>query len=113
SPGPGPTVPRRASSPSHSATSMSPSARHGGAPAALPSWVRVIRNTNRNGQVGMGETVGGTVEQVRALVGWVGVGRKLTQTGRVTLADARALVEVLDTGDRMDPVIGDRTFKTK
>lgn len=61
----------------------------------------------------MGETVGGTVEQVRALVGWVGAGRKLTQTGRVTLADARALVEVLDTGDRMDPVIGDRTFKTK
>ncbi|MER8091170.1 hypothetical protein ACFVZR_32545 [Streptomyces sp. NPDC058316] len=31
----------------------------------------------------------------------------------MTLADARALVEVLDTGDRMDPVIGDRTFKTK
>ncbi|MCX4771089.1 MULTISPECIES: hypothetical protein [unclassified Streptomyces] len=61
----------------------------------------------------MGETVGGTVEQVRALVGWVGAGRKLTQTGRVTLADARALVEVLDTGDRMDPVIGDRTFKAK
>ncbi|MFD8720330.1 plasmid pRiA4b ORF-3 family protein [Streptomyces sp. NPDC059629] len=61
----------------------------------------------------MGETAGATVEQVRALVGWVGAGRKLTQTGRVTLADARALVEVLDTGDRMDPVIGDRTFKTK
>jgi hypothetical protein len=61
----------------------------------------------------MGESVGRTVEQVRALVGWVGTGRKLTQTGRVTLADARALVEVLDTGDRMDPVIGDRTFKTK
>ncbi|MGW5274378.1 plasmid pRiA4b ORF-3 family protein [Streptomyces sp. NPDC004044] len=61
----------------------------------------------------MGETVGRTVEQVRGLVGWVGTGRKLTLTGRVTLADARALVEVLDTGDRMDPVIGDRTFKTK
>jgi hypothetical protein len=61
----------------------------------------------------MGEAAGRTVEQVRALVGWVGAGRKLTQTGRVTLADARALVEVLDTGDRMDPVIGDRTFKTK
>lgn len=28
-------------------------------------------------------------------------------------ADARALVEGPDTGDRMDPVIGDRTFKTK
>ncbi|MEU3097038.1 plasmid pRiA4b ORF-3 family protein [Streptomyces sp. NPDC006967] len=61
----------------------------------------------------MGEAVGRTIEQVRALVGWVGAGRKLTQTGRVTLADARALVEILDTGDRMDPVIGDRTFKTK
>jgi hypothetical protein len=61
----------------------------------------------------MDETAGGTIEQVRALVGWVGTGRKLTQTGRVTLADARALVGALDTGDRMDPVIGDRTFKTK
>lgn len=61
----------------------------------------------------MGEAVGRTVEQMRALVGWVGTGRKLTQTGRVTLADARALVDVLDTGDRMDPVIGDGTFKTK
>ena len=61
----------------------------------------------------MGKAVGGTVEQVRALVGWVGAGRKLTQTGRVTLADARALVKVLDTGDRMDPVVGERTFKTK
>ncbi|MGP4043526.1 plasmid pRiA4b ORF-3 family protein [Streptomyces sp. 2A115] len=61
----------------------------------------------------MGEAVGRTVGQVRALVGWVGAGRKLTQTGRVTLTDARALVEVLGTGDQMDPVIGDRTFKTK
>lgn len=61
----------------------------------------------------MGQTAGGTVDQVRALVGWAGAGRKLTRTGRVTLADARALVEVLDTGDRMDPVIGERTFKTK
>lgn len=61
----------------------------------------------------MGETVGRTVEQMRALVEWAGTGRKLTQTGRVTLADARALVDVLETGDRMDPAIGDRTFKTK
>ncbi|MGR8009724.1 plasmid pRiA4b ORF-3 family protein [Streptomyces hypolithicus] len=61
----------------------------------------------------MGEAAGRTVEQVQALVRWVGAGRRLTQTGRVTLADARALLEVLDTGDRMDPVIGDRTFKTK
>ncbi|WP_294001591.1 hypothetical protein [Streptomyces sp.] len=37
----------------------------------------------------MAESVSRTVEQVRGLVGWVGAGRRLTQTGRVTLADAR------------------------
>lgn len=40
-------------------------------------------------------------------------GRKLTQTGQPTLADARALVELLGTADRFDQTIGDRTFKTK
>ena len=38
-------------------------------------------------------------------------GRKLTQTGRLTMADARMLVERLGTGDVVDPVIGDRTFR--
>ncbi|MFF0389850.1 plasmid pRiA4b ORF-3 family protein [Kitasatospora sp. NPDC004615] len=54
-----------------------------------------------------------TVEQIRGLVSWIGAGRKLTQTGKVTLADARALVALLETGDTVDPVIGDRTFRTK
>ncbi|WP_327068225.1 plasmid pRiA4b ORF-3 family protein [Kitasatospora sp. NBC_01302] len=54
-----------------------------------------------------------TVEQVRGLVSWIGAGRKLTQTGKVTLADARALVTLLETGDTVDPAIGERTFKTK
>jgi len=49
--------------------------------------------------------------------GWVAAGpaggRKLTQTGRLTMADARHLVERLGTGDVIDPVIGDRTFRTK
>ncbi|WP_328956034.1 plasmid pRiA4b ORF-3 family protein [Kitasatospora purpeofusca] len=54
-----------------------------------------------------------TVEQIRGLVSWIGAGRKLTQTGKVTLADARALVTLLETGDTIDPAIGDRTFKTK
>jgi len=40
-------------------------------------------------------------------------GRKLTQTGKLTLADARHLVQRLGTGDEIDPVIGDRTFRTK
>lgn len=52
-------------------------------------------------------------EQVRSLVAWVGSGRKLTQTGRIGLADARHLVELLGTGDTIDPKIGDRVFKTK
>jgi hypothetical protein len=44
---------------------------------------------------------------------WVGAGRKLTQTGRLTLADARTLVQCLGTGDVVDPLIGDRMFRTK
>ncbi len=41
-------------------------------------------------------------EQVRLLVGWVGAGRALTQTGRVRLADLGELVVLLDTGDLPD-----------
>jgi hypothetical protein len=56
------------------------------------------------------------LKQVRDLVGWVaegpGQGRALTQTGRLKLADARELIALLETGDVMDPAIGDRTFKT-
>src|SRR5216683_956717 len=51
--------------------------------------------------------------QIRSLVAWVGSGRKLTQTGRIGLADARHLVELLGTGDTIDPKIGGRVFKTK
>jgi hypothetical protein len=50
--------------------------------------------------------------QARQLVDFVGDGRKLTQTGNVTLADARHLVSLLNTGDRVDETIGQRTFKT-
>lgn len=48
-----------------------------------------------------------------ALVDFYGNGRKLTQTGQPTLADARALVVLLGTADRLDQTIGDRTFKTR
>ena len=47
------------------------------------------------------------------LVEFYGGGRRLTQTGQPTLADARALVSSLGTDDRFDETIGDRTFKTK
>jgi pRiA4b ORF-3-like protein len=52
------------------------------------------------------------IGQVRTFVDWVGAGRKLTQTGRITLTDARILVRALDTDDVLDPTIGDRVFRT-
>ena len=50
--------------------------------------------------------------QVRSFLAWLGEGRKLTQTGRIGLADARYLVGFLGTGDQVDPEIGGRVFKT-
>lgn len=47
-----------------------------------------------------------------ALAEFTAAGRKLTQKGNFTLADARALVDLLDTGDIMDPKFGTRTFRT-
>jgi hypothetical protein len=45
-------------------------------------------------------------------VEWVGEGRKLTQTGRITLGDARKLVPALGTQDVIDPVIGGTVYRT-
>jgi len=42
------------------------------------------------------------VERLRRFTIWVGQGRKLTQKGRLTLADAKALVELLGTADKVD-----------
>jgi hypothetical protein len=53
------------------------------------------------------------VERLRRFTSWVGQGRKLTQKGRLTLADAKALVELLGTADQVDPVIGDEVFRTR
>ncbi len=53
------------------------------------------------------------LEMFATFATYIGPGRKLTQTGNLTLADARALVELLGTGDAMDEQIGDRTFKTQ
>jgi hypothetical protein len=39
-------------------------------------------------------------------------GKSLTDNGNLKLADGRALIELLDTGDEMDPQIGDKTFRT-
>jgi hypothetical protein len=53
------------------------------------------------------------IVQVRAFLAWASPGRKLTATGRIGLADARHLVELLGTGDAIDPEIGGRVFKTR
>ena len=50
---------------------------------------------------------------ILSFLSWLGEGRKLTQTGRIGLADARYLVEFLGTGDQVDPEIGGRVSKTK
>jgi hypothetical protein len=78
-----------------------------------------VRTCNDGGVSGTPDIAGSDeirlalLEQVQALVEWIGAGRRLTQTGRLTLADARALVPLLGTGDRIDPVIGERVFRTK
>ncbi|WP_239335018.1 hypothetical protein [Frankia sp. CiP3] len=53
------------------------------------------------------------VRQLRALTDWVGAGRALTATGQLKLVDARELIELLDTGDTVDPVVGGRVWRTK
>ena len=53
------------------------------------------------------------IVRIRAFLAWAGPGRKLTATGRIGLADARHLVELLGTGDTIDPEIGGRVFKTR
>jgi len=52
-------------------------------------------------------------ERLRRLVGYVGDGRPLTDKGNLKLADGKALVDLLETGDRFDEEIGDRVYKTR
>jgi hypothetical protein len=47
------------------------------------------------------------------LARYVGAGRRLTQRGNLSVADARALVPLLGTGDMLDEQIGRRTFTTR
>ena len=51
--------------------------------------------------------------RLATLADFYGEGRKLTQKGQPTLADARTLVGLLGTDDRFDETIGDKTFKTR
>ncbi|HEY1971224.1 MAG TPA: hypothetical protein VGH89_24940 [Pseudonocardia sp.] len=53
------------------------------------------------------------VARLRTLVDWVGDGRALTTTGNIKLGDARELLTLLDTGDTIDPRIGEQVFRTR
>ena len=55
----------------------------------------------------------GVLSQIRSSLGWVGAGGKLTRAGRLTLADERMLVDLLDTGNVIEPVVWSRVFPTK
>lgn len=50
------------------------------------------------------------IEALRAYLGESG--KALTAKGNLKLADGRALVDILDTGDQIDPKYGDKTYKT-
>lgn len=51
--------------------------------------------------------------KVEALRDYLGPdGKALTTKGNLKLADGRALIELLGTGDEMDPQIGDKTWRT-
>nr|MBA2529893.1 DUF1841 family protein [Euzebyales bacterium] len=51
--------------------------------------------------------------QLRMFLEWLGDGKALTQKGNLKLADGKALVELLATGDVVDEVVGDQTFRTR
>lgn len=54
------------------------------------------------------------LRRILDFVDWVADGQPLTKdSNNITLAGARALVEVLDADDRMDQQIGGRAFKTR
>lgn len=80
------------------------------APPKRPAMPPVIPPDDE--EVAVSRAAAPILAKFAALAEFVDGGRKLTQTGNLTLADARALAGLLDTGDVMDPKFGDRVFKT-
>ena len=90
-------------------------ALQGSAPFMLPEAAPKARRRTAAapGEVVSSAASSPVLDRFDALVDFYGEGRKLTQTGQPTLADARSLVKVLGTRDRIDETIGDRTFRTR
>ncbi|WP_460362817.1 IS1096 element passenger TnpR family protein [Actinocorallia lasiicapitis] len=73
-------------------------------PKPGPSPLRAVNETAASAPL---------IGRLVAFTGWLGAGRKLTQKGHLTLKDARELVALLTTADTIDPVIGDKVWKTQ
>jgi hypothetical protein len=80
--------------------------------AAAPIELPPVRLPSE-GELAAAADAAPVVERLRRFTAWVGEGRKLTQKGRLTIADGKALVTLLGTGDRVDPLVGDTTFRTR
>ncbi len=65
-------------------------------PVSLPAEAELVDAAERSS----------LVVKLRKFVEWVGDGRALTGTGTLKLADARELVSLLDTGDRLEWELG-------
>jgi hypothetical protein len=64
-------------------------------------------------EVQASEAAAPVLRMLAELARFVGTGRQMTHRGNLTIADARALVPLLGTGDVLDERIGDRTFNTR
>ncbi|MFE0369539.1 helix-turn-helix domain-containing protein [Streptomyces tendae] len=71
------------------------------------------RRAGKPGPVPKGGVERTGVEKIQAFVQWVGGGRRLTGKGHLKIADARALIEALDTGDVWNPVEHGYQHKTR
>lgn len=73
------------------------------APIALPNAAELVDAVRRSP----------TMVQLADFVDWISDGRALTREGELRLVDGKDLVDVLDTGDRVDPVFRGRVFETR
>ena len=81
-----------------------------GAPPPTQRFAPVIVSSDR--EVAESLARAPILAKFRDLAAFLAEGRRLTKKGNLTLADARVLVELLDTGDEMDPRYGNATFRT-
>ncbi|OBC14324.1 hypothetical protein A5784_30600 [Mycobacterium sp. 852013-50091_SCH5140682] len=78
-------------------------------PAELP-FVYVPPPASEVESVAAAAPLLGTIGALRDYLG--SAGKPLTDRGNIKRADGKALIALLDTGDQMDPQIGDQIFRT-